>query len=108
PNPQRGPDASQRTSFAIFINDPANVFKAPLAKTTSSCADSAANLLGCDLKGRPVKAAIFWAARSPNSGCEFKPGPTAVPPIASSTKPGKAAFRRSISRSTKLAQPDIS
>src|SRR6185436_20995776 len=71
PKPQRGPDASQRTSFAIFINDAASVLIAPLANTSSSCADSAANLFGCDLNGKPVNSAIFFAARSPNSGCEF-------------------------------------
>ncbi len=30
PKPQRGPEASQRTSFAIFINDAASVLNAPL------------------------------------------------------------------------------
>ncbi len=38
PKPQRGPEASQRMSLAIFISAAAIVFKAPLAKTSSSCA----------------------------------------------------------------------
>jgi hypothetical protein len=33
PIPQRGPEASHRTSLAIFISDPAQVAKAPLANT---------------------------------------------------------------------------
>src|SRR4029077_13006352 len=44
PIPQRAPEASPRTSLAIFISDPAQVAKAPLANTSSSCAESAANL----------------------------------------------------------------
>ena len=56
PSPARGPEASQRTSFAIFISDAASVFSAPLANTSSSCAESAANLFGCDLNGRPVSS----------------------------------------------------
>src|ERR1700687_1681026 len=46
PRPQRGPEASQRISLAIFISDAARVFSAPEAKTISSWAESAANLLG--------------------------------------------------------------
>ena len=46
PSPERGPEASQRTSFAIFINEAASVFSPPLQKTISSCAESAANLFG--------------------------------------------------------------
>ena len=59
PRPARGPEASQRMSFAIFISDAASVFSAPLANTSSSCAESAANLLGCDVNGSPVSSAIF-------------------------------------------------
>src|SRR5437899_7319938 len=51
PSPQRGPDASQRISFAIFMNDAASVSSAPCAKTSSSCDESAANLFECDRKG---------------------------------------------------------
>ena len=93
PKPQRGPEASQRMSLAIFISEAASVFSAPLAKTISSCAESAANLLGCDLNGSPVSSAIFLAARSPNSGCELRPVPTAVPPIARSNKPGSSQLQ---------------
>ena len=57
---------------------------APLAITSASCAASAANLLGADTNGRPVRSAITVAQRSANSGCVLMPVPTAVPPIASS------------------------
>ena len=108
PNPARGPEANHRTSLAIFMSDAARVFKAPLAKTISSWAESAANLFGWDLNGNWVSSAIFFAARSANSGCAFKPVPTAVPPIARSYKPGRVSFNRAMSRSSKLTHPDIS
>src|SRR4249919_221887 len=43
PRPQRGPDASQRISLAIFMQDDARLLRAPLAKTNSLCAESGAN-----------------------------------------------------------------
>ena len=43
-------------------------FECAVAKTISSWAERAANLLGCERKGRPVSSAIFAAARSANSG----------------------------------------
>src|SRR5208282_4537959 len=46
PSPHRGPEASQRMSLEIFISEAASVCMAPCAKTISSCAESAANLLG--------------------------------------------------------------
>jgi hypothetical protein len=49
---------------------------------------SAANLFGCEVNGWLVNSAIFLAARSANSGCAFKPVPTAVPPMASARSPG--------------------
>src|SRR5947209_7253285 len=84
PRPQRGPEASQRISFAIFMSESASVFSAPEANTISSCAESAANLFGCERNGRPVSSAILRAARSANSGCALSPVPTAVPPMARS------------------------
>ena len=38
PRPERGPDASQRTSLAIFMSAAASVFSAPWAATSASCA----------------------------------------------------------------------
>ena len=51
-------------SLAIFMSDPARVLSAPLPITSSSCADNAANLFGCEVNGWPVNSAIFLAARS--------------------------------------------
>ena len=61
PIPARGPEPSQRMSFAIFISDAASVASAPLANTTASCAASAANLFGAVTNGSPVSSAIFAA-----------------------------------------------
>src|SRR5215471_19069877 len=52
PNPHRGPEASQRMSLEIFMNEAARVSIAPWANTISSCAESAEHLLGCERKGR--------------------------------------------------------
>ena len=95
-------------SLAIFISEAANVFSAPEAKTTSSCADRLANLLGWERKGKPVSSEILRAARSANSGCAFKPVPTAVPPMARSYKPSRAIATLAPSRSSKLTQPENS
>ena len=94
PRPQRGPEASQRMSLAIFMSEPASVVMAPWANTSSSCAESAANLLGCERNGRCVSSAILRAARSANSGCALRPVPTAVPPMARSYRPSSACSRR--------------
>ena len=61
PSPLRGPEPSQRMSFAIFIRDAASVASAPEANTIASCAASAANLFGADTNGRPVSSAILSA-----------------------------------------------
>ena len=83
PIPERGPEASSRMSLAIFISAAASVFSAPCANTSASCPASAANLFGAGSNGRPAMRAISAATRAPNSGCVFRPVPTAVPPMAS-------------------------
>jgi hypothetical protein len=45
PMPLRGPLASQRMSFAIFMSEAASVLTAPCAKTTPSAEASASNLV---------------------------------------------------------------
>ena len=50
PMPQRGPDASQRTSFAIFMRSAASALSAPWANTIWSLLVSAWNLFGADSK----------------------------------------------------------
>ena len=90
PRPSRGPEASQRTSLAIFIMSAASAFSAPWAKTISSLLVSAWNLLGAVINFFPVRADISAATASPNSGRAFRPVPTAVPPSASSRTPSNA------------------
>src|SRR5260370_35355823 len=51
PGPQRGPEASQRMSLAIFMSEAARAFSAPEAKTISWWAASPAKLLRCGRKG---------------------------------------------------------
>jgi len=66
--PQRGPLASQRTSFAILVSDAAIVFSAPWAFTKASFAARASNLLRAETKGSPVAFPSSLATRAPNSG----------------------------------------
>ena len=56
PIPERGPEASRRRSFAIFVSAAASVFSAPCANTSASCPASAANLFGAGSNGRPGHA----------------------------------------------------
>ena len=62
PKPQRGPEASQRTSLAILFKLAASVFSAPDANTSASRAASASNLFGDVTNGKPVKVASCSAA----------------------------------------------
>ncbi len=58
PSPQRGPEASQRMSLAIFISATARPRSAAMAATMASSEPCAANLLGAVTNGRPVSSAI--------------------------------------------------
>ena len=86
PKPQRGPDPSHLTSFAIFIREAARVFRAPEAATSASWAANWANLFSALTNPRPVFSAIWPATVSANSGWVLRPVPTAVPPSASSSR----------------------
>src|SRR5258708_4233015 len=77
PIPERGPLASQRTSFAILVSDAASVFSAPCAFTSASLAASASNLLRAETKGSPVSFPSSFATLAPNSGWALRPAPTA-------------------------------
>jgi len=57
PMPQRGPLASQRTSFAIFVRLHASVLSAPWSATSASCDASAWNLFGALTNGLFVSVA---------------------------------------------------
>ncbi len=100
PSPARGPDPSQRTSLAIFMRLVASVRIAPDAKTVASCPASAWNLFGAVTNGSPVRSDIRAAARTAKSGWAFRPVPTAVPPSASSYRPGRVASIRARSPSS--------
>ena len=83
PMPERGPEASQRTSLASFIKAVASSFSAPWVVTIPSWAAMAAKRFGALTNGRPQVRARAAATRVPNSGWVLSPVPTAVPPIAS-------------------------
>ena len=74
PRPERGPEASQRTSLAIFISDAASVFSAPCAKTIASCAASASNLFGAETNGSPVARASSRGDARAELGMRVEPG----------------------------------
>ena len=50
PNPHLGPLPRNLISFAIFINEVANVFKEPWKSTKESLQAKASNLLGAVIK----------------------------------------------------------
>ena len=83
PRPSRGPDASQRTSLAIFIISAARALIAPCAKTNSSLDVRAWNLFGAVIKSLPVNFETASATFASNPLGAFNPVPTAVPPRAS-------------------------
>ena len=103
PRPARGPEASQRTSFANFISVAAVVRSAAEAARVASCPASAANLFGALTIGSPVSFAIALAARSANSGWLLIPVPTAVPPRAMARNSCCAALMRAISPASAAA-----
>lgn len=86
PKPARGPLPSIRTSFEIFNRLSAIVFNNPESAVCASCAARDSNLLGAETKGNPVSTDISSAMRSAYSGCELRPVPTAVPPMANSVR----------------------
>ncbi|MDB6158146.1 MAG: iron-sulfur (Fe-S) oxidoreductase [Gammaproteobacteria bacterium] len=79
-NPQRGPEASQRTSLAIFMRATASPRTAAIAATIASSEPWAANLLGAVTNGWPVSVAIVAAISRLKSGGALSPVPTASPP----------------------------
>ena len=94
PIPERGPEDSQRMSFAILWSDTATVFRAPWPATRASFEASASNLFGAVTNSQPVSRVSQVAARPPISGWAFRPVPTAVPPSASSRRCGSEASIR--------------
>ena len=108
PRPSRGPEASQRTSLAIFIISAARAFTAPWANTISSLLVSAWNLFAAVRNSFPVIRATCCATFSSNPLGAFSPVPTAVPPRASSFSGARESRSSSMPRSTELLHPLIS
>ncbi len=108
PMPQRGPEASQRTSLAIFISEAASPFSAPWVCTRASQVASASNLFGAVTNGCPVIFASSSATRTAYSGWVFNPVPTAVPPSASSARCGRLLSICLRLCSSIATQPEIS
>ena len=100
PRPERGPEPRRRMSLAILNSEAATVLMAPWLKTIASCAASASNLLGAEVKGRPVIAAIRSATLSAKPAGALRPVPTAVPPCASSISMGSVSSIRAMPFST--------
>ncbi|GJE43314.1 hypothetical protein AEGHOMDF_2493 [Methylobacterium soli] len=94
PRPERGPDARRRISCAILNRPEARAASAPCVKTRASWVASASNLFSAEVNGNPVSSAVLAAKASANLGCAFSPVPTAVPPCASASTPGKVAAIR--------------
>ncbi len=82
PRPQRGPEARNLRSLAIFMSEHAMTLSAPDTSTMASWAARASNLLGAVTKGRPVREDTLEATFSAKPTRVLRPVPTAVPPAA--------------------------
>ena len=87
-------------SLAILNSETATVLMAPWVITMASCAARASNLLGAEVKGSFVSAAICSATRTPKPSGALRPVPTAVPPWASCISMGKVCPMRAMPFST--------
>ena len=87
-------------SLAILKSAAAAALIAPCENTMESWAASASNLLGAVTKGRPAIEAIRSATFSAKPTGALSPVPTAVPPCASSIRPGKVSSMRLIDEAT--------
>ena len=79
-SPARGPEPIQRRSLAILVSDTATDLSAPETSTRPSRLAWASNGSAGARISSPVSAASRARTRSANSGCVFRPVPTAVPP----------------------------
>ena len=97
--PVRGPEPSQRRSLAILNEVTAAAFRPACARIMRSRVPCAVNLFGAVTYGAPVICAICAATWSPNPGGAFSPVPTAVPPMATFSRPAVACSVSSIASS---------
>ena len=100
--PVRGPELSQRMSFANLYSATLRPRSAPEARTSASMEDWAANLFGALVNSCPVSWDSSAATSSPKPGGALSPVPTAVPPMASWRSPGSAAMMPSSAPSSWL------
>ena len=77
--PQRGPDAIQRKSLAIFIRLTATVFKAPLISTKASCAPLRLEMVFGLAELKAGQFAEASMTRLANSGWALRPVPDRRP-----------------------------
>jgi hypothetical protein len=106
--PVRGPDPSQRRSLAILNKLTAAAFRPACARTIRSSVPWAVNLFAAVTYATPVIFAICAATSSPKPAGAFSPVPTAVPPIASCSRPSVACPTSAIASSRAPAYPDHS
>jgi len=97
--PVRGPEPSQRRSFAILNSVTAAALSPACARTMRSRVPWAVNLLPAVSNGAPVICAICAATCSPKPGGAFSPVPTAVPPMATFSRPRVACSTSAIASS---------
>src|SRR5579884_2666606 len=79
-SPARGPEPRKRRSLAILVRLTASVLSAPDVSTSPSRAACDSNASAGGEIVSPVASASLSRTRSANSGCVFRPVPTAVPP----------------------------
>ena len=109
PRPQRGPDPSQRMSFAILERLTAMVLSSPDASTTQSRVAWASKWFRASLKSILRRFESRSATAAPKSGWVLIPVPTAVPPIGRfSASRTIARPHRMIDSSTWAAKPENS
>ena len=89
-SPVRGPEPNHRMSLAILNRVTDADFNPAWARTMRSRVPWAANLLSAVLNRYPVSLAMTAATSSPNPAGELRPVPTAVPPMASRSRPAVA------------------
>ncbi len=87
-------------SLAILNSAAAAALMAPCENTIESWAASASNLFGAVTKAMPVMAAMRSATLSAKPTGALRPVPTAVPPCASSCRPGSVSSMRLIDEAT--------
>src|SRR5882757_509226 len=108
-SPVRGPEESQRRSFATLNSDTAAARKPPDASTRPSREACAAMWSEASVStSSPVAARSSATTDPPNPGGAFNPVPTAVPPMGSSASRGRVSRSRAALCSTWVAQPPAS